>query len=439
MRPLHPDTWLFIEPQDVLLFRDSRPFTAGEGFWARSVFPPLPLPFLGALRTKIMVEHVIDFAEYAKWVRKVTSSPHEDLYQQLGRFDDYGTLQAWGPFPARQTGDTMTPYFPLPADLSEEDPHGSDTQSSASPVRLRLDKAPVWECQTNVPSGLLLMRADRPVKEPESFGMLSPEMLHNYLCGIGLTTIPKQTLWERERRVGIALADSRTTREGLFYSADFVRMLEKEDPTAAVPATPTGFLLGLRGMQGLGLFNEAEEPWLPMLALGGERRAAGYKTAQEPLALTILRTGKDIVEMLIGKNQFILYLASPTIFRNGWHPDFIDPTSLKVDPMHPYAKTLAPLGVELTGAAVAKTIPLGGWDLGRRRPRTLYRAVPAGAVYAFKTATALDEPAAQLLRETFHFQTLHSRTSVADTLDPTEKHLTMYAQAGLGLVMLGSY
>lgn len=34
--------WYVIEPLDILLFREAKPFSPGEGAWAKSIFPPVP-------------------------------------------------------------------------------------------------------------------------------------------------------------------------------------------------------------------------------------------------------------------------------------------------------------------------------------------------------------------------------------------------------------
>ena len=40
-----------IEPLDILLFREAKPFSPGEGAWAKSLFPPLPITVFQALRS----------------------------------------------------------------------------------------------------------------------------------------------------------------------------------------------------------------------------------------------------------------------------------------------------------------------------------------------------------------------------------------------------
>jgi len=44
-------TWYRITPLDVLLFRDSRPFSPAEGSWAKGLFPPMPITVFHGLRS----------------------------------------------------------------------------------------------------------------------------------------------------------------------------------------------------------------------------------------------------------------------------------------------------------------------------------------------------------------------------------------------------
>jgi CRISPR-associated protein Cmr3 len=43
--------WFTIEPLDVLLFREAKPFSPGEGAWAKGQFPPMPITVFQALRS----------------------------------------------------------------------------------------------------------------------------------------------------------------------------------------------------------------------------------------------------------------------------------------------------------------------------------------------------------------------------------------------------
>lgn len=44
-------TWYRITPLDVLLFRDSRPFSPADGSWAKGLFPPMPITVFHGLRS----------------------------------------------------------------------------------------------------------------------------------------------------------------------------------------------------------------------------------------------------------------------------------------------------------------------------------------------------------------------------------------------------
>ena len=49
------DYWYEIEPLDVLLFREAKPFSPGEGSWAKGQFPPPPIALFHALRSVLEV------------------------------------------------------------------------------------------------------------------------------------------------------------------------------------------------------------------------------------------------------------------------------------------------------------------------------------------------------------------------------------------------
>ncbi|WP_199249791.1 type III-B CRISPR module-associated Cmr3 family protein [[Phormidium] sp. ETS-05] len=53
------DYWYEIEPLDVLLFREAKPFSPGEGSWAKGQFPPPPIALFHALRS--VLQEVPDF------------------------------------------------------------------------------------------------------------------------------------------------------------------------------------------------------------------------------------------------------------------------------------------------------------------------------------------------------------------------------------------
>ncbi|MFE4108659.1 type III-B CRISPR module-associated Cmr3 family protein, partial [Almyronema epifaneia] len=43
--------WFSVTPLDVLLFREAKPFSLGEGAWAKGLFPPMPITVFQAMRS----------------------------------------------------------------------------------------------------------------------------------------------------------------------------------------------------------------------------------------------------------------------------------------------------------------------------------------------------------------------------------------------------
>jgi CRISPR-associated protein Cmr3 len=386
--------WLFLEPLDVVLFRDSKPFTAGESFWARSAFPPSPLPFMGALRAKLLVERGVDPEVYR---RAVTGRSGEllGLIDQIGGPHDYGRLRLTGPFLAQKMGSGLVPYFPAPLDLRvlEGEPAGF----------LRPRPFP-WPLTWNPPTLTPLWTTE--AGDEAKGKMMDARNLKTYLeGGPGMPTDSRE-LWEGEIRVGIELSGRRTAEEGKLYTLEFIRLNSR-------PTAPLGFLLKVTGLEGLAL------PERGLLALGGESRGAGYEVVPEEALAEDFRDlirGEALKERLEGQRRFKLYLATPGLFRRGWVPDCLQEQNGQ------YVGQIDSLRIRLVAAAVSKAVAVGGWDLVHNRPRLLRRAVPAGSVYFLEVDGPLGEADVQRLLDAFHFQSLSSAED---------------GQAGFGLALLG--
>lgn len=111
--------WYKIDPLDVLLFRESKPFIPGEGSWAKGIFPPLPSPVFQALRS--------------------LSSSQSKQEQGMGR-----NLEFIGPF---ILDEKETLWLPTPKDLicvglksekgEEEENHKDETSNWKRITRLQ--------------------------------------------------------------------------------------------------------------------------------------------------------------------------------------------------------------------------------------------------------------------------------------------------------------
>jgi CRISPR-associated protein Cmr3 len=401
--------WLWIEPLDVLFFRDSKPFTAGESFRAKSAFPPTPYPFVGAIRSRVLADVLPQVGSNLDAYRehitnRVNHQELNEIVTVLGDAEGYGKLEFRGPFLARQKPDKRYEFlFPAPLDLFEK--------QQLNP----LDK---------LPSGVLFNPPAGSTRSPtllwsrESLGselkdvFLSNQGLRRYLQG----EIPredernKEFFW-RELRVGIALKPGRrTVEEGMFYMPEMIRLADK-----------TGFVLEVAGLSFANTSINYNFPREGLLQLGGESRGAYYQTLEEGNPLSKLEElGAALEGQIQQTRRFKLYLASPAIFENGWLPDFItDRAKLE--------GSIEGLHVQLVAAAVGKPLPIGGWDLANKRPKTMYKAVPPGSVYFFE----LLEGDVQDAFNAFHFKCRLQKEA--------KDGLKELAKIGFGLTFVGCW
>jgi len=394
--------WIFIRPLDVLMFRDSKPFTGGESHRARSLFPPSPYTFYGALRAKILTEVLSakqkEFEDYY-----CRDSELEKLFQEIGapKFKkgdkEYqeikGQMEIKGPFLARGEG-RLEVYFPSPADLLEKE-QGRDGEgivlspTKLPPEGLQADFGHFWKeflpLWTSESGGRAIEPGERLVEASQ---------LKGYLLGSGPRLTKAEELYEREPRAGIKLVyERRTVDIGMLYMAEFIRL--KKD---------TGFVIGIEGTSLL--------PEEGLLALGGERRAASYNLLEDnPLQqLEDEEFKKKLADEISKTKRFKLYLVTSAIFEQSWLPDFVDRNTLQ-------GKRNG-ISFRLISATVGKPIGIGGWDLAQNRPKPMKRGVPPGSVYHFELKDKAD---GNRVLEAFHLKSISSEGR----------------EAGLGLTFVG--
>jgi CRISPR-associated protein Cmr3 len=318
---------LFLTPVDVWLFRDGRPFDAGDDHYARSLFPPYPSVIQGAIRSHHLV------------VKGVNLQDKQAIVHAVGTADDFGALRMRGPFIARRqaNGRGIVRYFPLPADAV---PHSADCVQAALP-----QSAAARRVSTNFDSHLPLLlfpRLDQPVKQALG-NWLDEAQLMEYLDGKPVSPIRAETLFVLEHRYGIGLESAaRAAKEGLLYAAEFVR-----------PAEGVGLYVEVSGFDGW--------PAQGVMRIGGEGRAARF----EQVAAPDWPTPPDPLP-----RRFKLYFASPTYFEGGWRPRdwsrFFDGQVL------------------LQAVALSRYEVRGGFDWANGLQKPARRYVPAGSVYYFE-------------------------------------------------------
>jgi CRISPR-associated protein Cmr3 len=354
---------LVIEPGDVWLFRDGRPFDAGSDHRARSYFPPLPSVIQGALRSAYITQSGTSIADYiegrAPWA----------LYDAIGKgSNDYGRLTIRGPFvcgPDPATGE-LTRYYPLPGDLIWLEP---DHYERLLPRKLSAAQvSSVRRSADTESTDLAWLISDKDGGKQPGDRWISETDLVTYLQSGKPPQrdqiVSSTCLFVREPRVGLQIvAGLRAAQESLLYEAEFVRPCRGVGLAVSVD----GVDAAVWGAQGV-------------LLLGGERRYGVYRTGTLPEAPVV-------TQPLSGK--FCLYLLTPTWFDGGWQPQGGDWGSL-------FTGDTSTLG--LRAARVGHPVRAGGIDLAASsrqgvdaeyNRRTIVHKparplVPAGSVYFFE-------------------------------------------------------
>lgn len=165
MKPIIQWSWYHLTPLDILLFRDCKPFSPGEGSWAKGLFPPMPITVFQALRS-------------------LTES-----------HDEKKEFEFIGPF---LVGPDEQLWIPTPKDLRVYYPKRGDRKTALDNwtklVRLQpIDpNSPAWSdiiCATDTLWPLTVSNAS----DSDSLGPPRPwmriELLQQYLSGESLTEI----------------------------------------------------------------------------------------------------------------------------------------------------------------------------------------------------------------------------------------------------------
>lgn len=323
---------LFLEPVDVWLFRDGKPFDAMNDHRAGGMFPPYPTVVQGAIRS------------YHLTMKGVDLHDPKAIEQAIGTTECFGSLRLRGPFVAKRDGNRIVRYFPVPADATLA-PDGT-----CHPTLLRR-RQEMFGVLTSMPEELPVLlyppKKMEPHKEREGMWMREDELL-KYLRREPGQAIESKALFDCESRLGIGMnSDTRTTREGALYLVEFIRL-----------HTNVGLWVQVEGYEGW--------PDTGILRLGGESRGARFEKLSKPLGWP--QPSDSLPE------RFKVYFASPTYFEGGWRPKdwgrFFEGK------------------VTLQAVALKRYESVGGFDLAAGDHKPACRYVPAGSVYYFKTEGA---------------------------------------------------
>ena len=314
-----------IDPLDTLFFKDGKPFSMGEETWADGVFPPFPSSIYGALRSRYFSEHIDEFREQKK-----------NGLLDTDKDPTYG-LKIISMALRNNNGDT---FYAMPNDLLEKK---EERDSSVYRLKIIDNK---WPAHLNK-NLHLLYAPDEDVYQNAENALLNECDFADYLGNkenkFSFDTLDKYL--DYEPKVGIA-------RNRFSHAAESGKL----------------YRVGMRRLKGLKIvveFSGLELPETGFLKLGSEGKCATYSTSEYT----------NIKMPSVGE-FFTCYLATPAIFNNGWLPGDIDEQTLK--------GTIHGVEVRMITAATGKPLHIGGYDMKARRPKKMYKAVPAGSVYYFQ-------------------------------------------------------
>ncbi len=137
-----------------------------------------------------------------------------------------------------------------------------------------------------------------------------------------------------EPKIGIGRNNlSKTSEDGMLYRTGFIRIPE--------------FYIKLK-VKGLKFENDF------FLKLGADNKLCSAK----------IESTENTKEFIAKSKYFKIYLKTPAIFKKGQNPEFF-----------------ANKKISLITVATGKPMLIGGFDMKKKKPKPMYKAVPAGSVY----------------------------------------------------------
>jgi len=241
-----------IQPFDVLFFRDSRPFNAGDT--ARSIFPPFPHTFAGAICSVI--------------------------YQHKKVKDPQILKNVYGPFLYFKNENKI--YFPKPADIYSERKKGKKTEK-LFPLKISddVDFSLFKFSNTNKPNEIDKLPLYKGQEEVEPFeGLISEDGLQRWINGDEVNKSEIKgfgEIFEYEERVGIRqnLSVHTVVEEDGLYRIRFLRLKDGWSFVFYAEFDCEKLPDELNDENKIKQFYESQTP--RVLKLGGEMKNAYYK------------------------------------------------------------------------------------------------------------------------------------------------------------------
>ncbi len=347
-----------IFPYDILFFRESRDFSAGENHVAESI-EPLPHTIAGAIMGVIYEKGHLTLLNLTRENGKVKKIPDSEKWKP--NFSILGTFFGLRKKELGEQGE-VKPLFALPMDIVDVD--GKPAILAEHPL-LNGRKTVVAKVGNK-----------RTLHFKPRRGFLTAEILEEYLSGAFTeNTISEEVIIDvgsvylRETRIGIGLNEKRTAQEGLLYRISALRLQEKREKDVL---KETLILVYFESNEEEAIKNTIGERGL--LKLGGESRFVGFEFKAGSFPLKDKAGGN-----VKAGEKFKLYVATPLIVKGNSVRAFIEQ--------------------ELEGKArvvnvfTDRPLRVTGWDAVEGMPKPTYYALPPGTVIWLEAKENLSVPA----------------------------------------------
>lgn len=328
----------YIKPQDVLSFRDSRPFGGEDEHRINLSFPPSPATLYGALRTSILSGVKDGFFAPA--------NVPPDIKNLIGDENHFGTLEIRD-FSLVYDDERI---YATPNDILKiKTKDGNDFRVvTAAPAKLKGD------IKTNKPEEVKYLSL--PPSDEVIFYEAPPRFIRHsglvkYLTNQKLVKsdfLSSDEFFRPEYRTGIRIdKNTLTVEEGALFSVEFARLNRKS-----------------------AFYIEVNTPLnSDVIKLGGEGRSAALipKELNSELPETKMLNGLKIIT------------TAPLFSSNGYYPDARITAKIKEQTGD---------DAELVSVSVRGYKPVGGWNIVKNSSKPLKRYIPEGSVFYFKCNNA---------------------------------------------------
>lgn len=318
--------YLKLKPNNTLFLRDGQVFDRGENMWLRSRFFPHPSVFYGAIYSNIISCNI------EKKNKLIGLKPEElkDILQ-INKIYIYD-----------EEDENENLFINSPLDLFKND-------------RGEIKFGELEEIKENSKVKKILCPPSNSYKRVDGEYIEILTFSDSYIKGndFALNTYREDEFYLNSYKVGIEKNKSRNVAEddslyrmdlSRFKSKDLSYLVEYEIKDETLSFSNEGFL-----------------------KLGGEGKTCKYKVLNEKTRPYSINGLEKKYKQKCSNNKVKIVLTSPAIFtEHGWKPNFEG-------------------DIKIIYSSIGKPVYIGGFDMYKKRPKPMYKAVPSGSVYVLES------------------------------------------------------